>query len=319
MDTDELATLIKLQCNGKSVTDFLIKAYSNKSWDIGRKTGGTQSDIHIEIPYLSTVSTTQPATAKKILLTPELQGNGYISRNLISVILADDERTPEIYPYVLTDSDIENYNEFMLSLYEKCNNMTISLSSDAKEYLAYIEYLHKNARQDEPSSVFKGFHGKMGEPIRKVALNLHMMQYADAFMRGKTFDVHLISKEVIEASYGLVRHLTIDALEKLFGTISESEEDKMRDTLINMYRGKQIHEWYEADITLRYYVTLADLFDRTKRRFTNNRELLRETLRNCPNLGMLSKARMQGKNGRWYQTEVFYISDEMQVILEAEK
>lgn len=319
-NTDELANMIELKCGGKSVTDFLIKAYSNRHWDIGRKTGGVQGDIHIDISYLSTVSTTQPATAKRLLLTPELQSNGFIARNLLSVVLADDERTPELSPYTVDDSDLDRYNEFMSFLYVKSKSLTkpIRLSESAESALDTIKYLHKVARQKDPTSVFKGFHGKMGEPVLKVALNLHMLRYADALMKGEPFDAYSISKEVIEASYGLVKHFTVDALEKLFATMSETEEDKMRETLIKMNTEGEIAMQYDPDITGRAYATFDNIYKRTRRRFNQNREMLREALRNCPNLGMLSKTQLQGKNGRRYTTEVFYISDEAQVYFQAD-
>ena len=315
--TDELATLLKKQHNGSGVEDYLIKAYANAPWEIGRKSA--DEDIDIPFTYLSTVTTTQPKTAEKILLKPELQGNGFIARHLISVILPDDERSPELKKYKITATDEERYNSFMLKLYEKSKTLeaTIVLSQEAEEYLEYLEYYHQTQRQEEPSGVFKGFHGKIGERVRKVALILHMLQQAEILIKNLPISKE-ISKEVIDVAYELVKHLTIDSLEKLFSRTSATEEDKMLETLIKMNKDLKVGQILNADNELQYVVKFDELFQRVKRRFKNNRESLRENLKNCPNLGVLKKIQMQAKNNRWYTTEVFAISSDIKEIYEAD-
>ena len=313
--TDELASMYQKQPSGKSVTDYLVKAYDNEPWDIGRK---TQEDIHVPLTYLTTASTTQPSTAQRLLMTSELQGNGHIARHLISVVMPDEERTPEINKYKMTSLDMERYHEFMSLLYEKCKSVhSIKLSREAEEELAAIEFLHSIARQEEPDSVFKGFHGKIGERIRKVALNLHMLKRMDAWIRkDQHFDKEYISKETIIVSYMLVKYLTIESLEKLFGTASETEEDKMRESLIKMHKDGKTEVSYDAleDGSVMHYVTVEDLFHRVKRRFKGNRSLLRETLKNCPNLGYFGQISKMGNNGRVYKTYAFFITTDIKEI-----
>ncbi|MED4225394.1 DUF3987 domain-containing protein [Neobacillus cucumis] len=318
--TDEMASMYQKQPSGKSVTDYLVKAYDNEPWDIGRK---TQEDIHVPLTYLTTASTTQPSTAQRLLMTPELQGNGHIARHLISVVMPDEERTPEINKYKMTSLDMERYDEFMSHLYEKCKSVhTIKLSCEAEEQLTAIEFLHSVARQEEPDSVFKGFHGKIGERIRKVALNLHMLKRMDAWIRkDQHFDEDYISKETIIVSYMLVKYLTIEALEKLFGGSNETEEDKMRETLIKMHKDGKTEVLYDAaeDGSVMHYVTREGLFDRVKRRFKKNRTLLKETLKNCPNLGYLGQISQMRNNGRVYKTSVFFISPDIKEIYGTDK
>jgi len=313
--TDEFASLVKKQFNGKSVTDFLIKAYSNKPWDIGRK---TQENLHVPFTHLTLINTTQPDIAQKLLLTPELIANGFISRHLISVVLPDDEREPVLHPYELTEEDGESYDDFMLNLYERSKRVAgaVTLSPEAKEVLAQFKYFHKIKRQEESMSVFKGFHGKIEERILKVALNLHVLKCADQWTR-ENVEVGMISEDTIRASYGLVKHLTIDALEKLFATHSETEEDFIREAIIKMHKDNKTHIHYdeaEKDYKI-YYVTVEELFYRVRRHYKQSRPMLREALGNrCPNIGVLKKHPTLNDKGRIYYPYVFFISTHIKEI-----
>jgi hypothetical protein len=298
---DELSTVLDKTYSGKDIVSFLLNAFENEMESQGR---ATKDDIDIETTYLSLIYTTQPHTAKKKFLTEKNLSNGFCARHLIT---SAKELEPTLNKKELQEGELSQYElaiEFLYHTLTESNPVEVTFNSDVKNFLNVLDYQSQIQRKETLSSALKGFYGKRVDRVLKVALNLHMMNWANSQQSGTgSYNKHILSLKCVETARDIV-DMTIEDFKELLEESDEDVQDKLLHYITTLVKkdGKFTNDENFVFITVRH------LLDKVRHPFKiNSGAELEQLLRQCPELGYLDLKQGKGKR----KTSVFYLSQEL--------